>query len=127
MVKLTEIPGVGSSGEGAAFQLGVNSIVGKSILDYMNRICIEIGPMEFDDYLQFTPGSDKANLLNELLKLYLNDGLEYDIKFLINTASIKIIPWNDSRLKLGSTIWLGKPKQKVFDFYYKYEKFVGVN
>ena len=127
MVKLAEIPEVGSNGEGPAFQLGVNSIVGKSMLDYMSRICIEIGPMEFDDYLQFTPGSEKADLLNELLKLYLNDGLEYDIKFTINAASIKTIAWNDKRLKLGSTIWLGKPKQKVFDFYYKYEKFVGAN
>jgi len=127
MVQLTEISQIGSKNIEDAFRLGVNSIVGKSMMDYMSRILIEIGPITFDDYLIFTPGSENAQLLNELIKLYVNDGLEYDVKFIIKTESIKTIPWNDKRLKLGSTIWLGKPKQKVFDFYYTYEKFVGEN
>ncbi len=89
--------------------LGRNSFIGKSTIDYMNRICIEIGPISFEDYLNFLPGTLNEKRLNELLKLYLNDGLEYDIKFKIKSDTIIYISWNDKRLKLGSSFWLGKP------------------
>ncbi len=118
-VELIDAPALGSKD----FKLGRNSYIGKSTIDYMNRICIEIGPISFKDYLNFLPGSLNEKRLNELLRLYLNDGLEYDIKFRIKSDTIIYISWNDERLKLGSSFWLGKPKQDDINVYLSNEEF----
>ena len=76
------------------------------------------------DYLDFVPQGPKAILLKELLQLYLNDGLEFDVKFIIESASIVTVPWNDRRLRLGSTIWLGRPKEELVAVDYSYEQYV---
>jgi type VI secretion system protein ImpH len=122
-VDLVDVPELGSE----EFRLGQNSFVGKSTVDYMSRICLEIGPVSFDDYLNFLPGTSNAKKLNELLKLYLNDGLEYDIKFNIKADTIVSISWDDDRLKLGSTFWLGKPSIEQFNVYINNEEFTSVN
>ncbi len=122
-VELVDVPALG----GNDFSLGKNSFVGSSTVDYMSRICIEIGPVSFEDYLNFLPGTFSAKKLNELLKLYLNDGLEYDINFKIQADTIAEISWNDDRLKLGTTFWLGKPSIQEFNVYIHNEEFVEVN
>ncbi len=122
-VELADAPSIGSSDN----KLGISSFAGKYALDYMSRICIEIGPISFEDYLRFLPGTDSAKKITELLKLYLNDGLEFDLKFKINSNSIVSVSWNDDRLKLGSTLWLGKPKMEIMEVYIHYEEIVNVN
>ena len=124
MVKLAERPYLGKRYDETAFQLGGFSVIGKSMLDRMSRIRIEIGPIDFDAFLDFIPRGKCARLLRQLLSLYLNDGLEYDIKLIIKTEGIKCIPWNDPRLRLGSTIWLGRPKQKLAEVDYSFERFL---
>jgi type VI secretion system protein ImpH len=121
-IKLAEVPSIGGKNGGGA-RLGVNAVAGNSVLDYMSRICIEIGPMPFVDYLEFVPNASKAALLKELLRLYLNDGLEFDVRFIVQSESIVTVPWNDRRLRLGSTIWLGKPEEKMVPVYYAYEQY----
>lgn len=117
-VKLSELPVLGKG----KMVLGQNSIIGKTVLDYLSKICIRIGPIPFEDYLNYLPGGDKIPLLRKLIDLYLNDNLEYDIEFIVSTDEMKVIPWNDRRLKLGQSIWLGKPKQKSVHVYYDYNK-----
>lgn len=125
-VRLGERPYLGNKLAVEPFRLGIYSFIGDSMLEYMSRICIVIGPIDFDDFLDFVPNGKFTNLLKELLDLYLNDGLEYDIKLIVKTAGIKIVPWNDPRLRLGSTIWLGRPKQELVEVYYTYEKLIRI-
>lgn len=127
MVKLAERPYLGNQNKEKAFQLGGFSVVGESMLDCMSRIRVEIGPINFDDFLEFIPGGKFAGLLKKLLNLYINDGLEYDIKLIVKTAGIKLKPWNDPRIRLGSTLWLGKPKQESVEVNYTYEEFIRKN
>lgn len=121
MVNLAETPELGSSNKDQAFKLGQNSIIGRSVLDYMSRICLIIGPVEFEDYLKFIPGGRNITLLKQLLDIYINDNIEYDIKFIVNTAGARAIHWNDKRLRLGQSMWLGNPKQEMVHFYNTYE------
>ncbi len=123
-VQLAETPKVGGK-DGEPFRLGVNSVVGRSMLDYTSRIRVEIGPMPFVDYLDFTPEGKKAALLRELLQLYLNDGLEFDVRLIIASESIITKPWKDKRIKLGTSMWLGRPKEEFVPVQYSYEKYVG--
>lgn len=122
-VKLSEVPVMGGKDPEKALKLGVNAIAGNAMLDYGSRIRVEIGPIDFADYLEFTPQAPQATLLCELLNLYLNDGLEYDVRFIIKSETIVSVAWNDRRLRLGSTIWLGKPRQATVNVDYSYEQF----
>lgn len=122
-VDLVDVPPLGSE----EFSLGKNSFIGESTVDYMSRICIEIGPITFEEYLDFLPGSLNANKLNELMKMYLNDGLEYDVNFKVKADTIVSVSWNDERLKLGTTFWLGKPSVEEFNVYIHNQEYTAVN
>jgi len=121
-IELSDIPKLGSDES----KLGENNFIGVHTRDYSSRICIQIGPISFEDYLDFLPGKEKSDRLIELLQLYLNDGLEFDFEFKIKAETIVAISWNDERLKLGSTFWLGKPTKEV-KVYLAYEEITGTN
>ncbi len=121
-IKLSGIPGLGEQ------SLGVNSYIGEYTIDYKSRICIEIGPVSFENYLNFLPGTNNANKLTELLRTYLNDGLEFDFNFIIESSTIDSVSWENKRLKLGSTFWLGKPQTNEVSVYLTYEEIIpGIN
>jgi type VI secretion system protein ImpH len=105
------------------YKLGSNSFIGRSAVDYLSKIRIEIGTLSFKEYLDFLPGTKKSAVIKEILNIYLNDGLEYDIKFRIKSDTIISIAWNDERLHLGSTIWLGKPQEEFTDVILNYEDY----
>jgi len=118
-VELVDVPELGNDD----LRLGENSFIGRYSMDRMSRIGLDVGPISFEDYLNFLPGTSNAKKLNELLKLYLNDGLEYDIKFKVKADTIISISWNDDRLRLGSTYWLGKPLVEEFKVNIRNEEF----
>jgi type VI secretion system protein ImpH len=124
-VKLDGLPKLGSKHGEPSMQLSRQSFIGRSIMDCTGKICIEIGPINFDDYMEFTPGCPKSSLLQDLLNLYIHDGLEYDVKFIIRSESIDTESWRDPRARLGLSLWLGKPKQEMVEVYYTYERYTG--
>ena len=85
-----------------------------------------MGPIKFDDYLNFLPDEKKTSLLKEIIEIYINDNIEYDVEFLVETDQMKFNPLKDKRLKLGQSIWLGKPPESVVKVYYSYEKLLKV-
>lgn len=123
MVRVAERPMMGNGYGERCMRLGLNGLVGQSVIDYMSRVCLHIGPLEFDEYLQFMPGGKHARLLHKLLNYYLNDGLEFDLKFTIKSDSITKKPMSDRRQKIGQSFWLGKPKTQLVEAYLPYKKF----
>lgn len=123
MVKISNQPTLGNQSR-RPMKLGENSMVGRSVLDYLGKIRILIGPMDFDDYLKFLPDGVYARMLKEIIDLYLNDALEYDVRFLIRSENIDRTPWKNKQIRLGQSIWIGRPKSKVVKKEYSYEKFL---
>lgn len=121
MVKVENRPKMGSQYGSDSVRLGQHSLLGQWVADYTSRICIELGPMDFESFLAFMPEGESAHLLRYLLRLYLNDSLEYDVKLEVKSEGINKLKWNDKRLKLGQTTWLGKPKDPVLEKYFPYE------
>jgi len=117
-LELTDSPSLGSDDN----ILGETSFIGRHTLDYTSRIGIEMGPMSYKEYLDFLPGQKDSKKLIELLDIYLNDGLEYDFSFKIKSDTIANISWDDVRLKLGSTLWLGKPQSEIITVHMRYEQ-----
>ncbi len=106
-----------------SMRLGVHCLLGQWVTDYTSRICIVVGPMSFDDFLEFLPGGRSARLLRYLLRLYLNDSLEYDVQLQVESDGVRKIHWQDKRLKLGQSLWLGKPREPRLEKYIRYEEY----
>jgi len=126
-VKISNVPQLGHADNSESLRLGINSFLGNSALDYMSKICIEIGPISFEKYMTFIPNSENSNKLKELLTLYLNDGLEYDVKIILKSETIAEVAWNDDRIKLGSSLWIGMPQEETSIVYYTYEDYTKEN
>jgi len=123
--RLRERPRLGKAPRSGAFQLSRYSIVGESQLDYMGRVRLEVGPISYDDYLDFIPGSRNLALLKSLMDMYLNDGLEYDIRFVVRSQTIHRLALTDRRPRLGVSYWLGRPRAELVGVFYPYERLAG--
>ncbi len=125
MVPLSDLPRLGTTEN--PVRLGENSILGHSVMDCMSRICLTIGPISFDEYLEFSTDGVKLDLLNKLLPLYLSDNIEYDVNFIIDTEDIRKLTCGDSKLKLGRNMWLGKPTSPSISVYRQFESITQAN
>ena len=99
-----------------AFGLGVNSTVGKRVLDLTGKIGIELGPLEHNQLQAFVStesgGKEPATLrkLKKLIKYYIADDYHYDIEVLLRTDNI--LPMKlGGQSKLGWDSFMGKPGQ----------------
>ena len=124
MVKVENPPKMGRQFGKDSARLGVHCLVGQWVADYTSRICIVVGPLDFEDYLEFLPEGRFAHLLRFLLQLYLNDSLEYDVKLIVRSDGIGRVPWSDNRLRLGQSLWLGKPRTARIEKYIRHEEYV---
>jgi type VI secretion system protein ImpH len=125
MVSLSDLSCIGTKEN--PLRLGENSILGHSVLDCMHRICLTIGPISFDEYMEFSTEGAKRELLNKLLPLYLSDNIEYDVNFIIDTKDIRKLTCGDSKLKLGRNMWLGKPTSQTVSIYKQFESITELN
>lgn len=119
-IELTDAPAVGDE----EFSLGMNSYIGRTSLEYMGRICIEVANMKFTDYIEFLPGSYNAKRLAEIMNLYVNDGLEFDVKFTIDSEAMPLSSLGDEGIRLGISSWLGPPEEKQLNIYFTHEEFI---
>lgn len=116
-IELTERPSLGE----LQTKLGENTFIGETILDYMGRICIDISDIDYNDYKLFIPGNTYVLKIYELLKMFVNDGLEFDLKLNINSTSISSVEL-DKDAQLGKTTWLGRPQQERVEVYMSFEE-----
>ena len=122
MVKLSERPKIGRKFGSQTFTLGDYSVLGRYVRDNTSRIRIIVGPIEYDDYLQFAPGGSYRKLLVALLQLYVNDGIEYDIRFVLYSGRIRSTSLGSLGNRLGQSTWLGKPAEWMVDVEQPYER-----
>lgn len=105
------------------FILSANSIIGDKVFDYSNRICLVVGPLTFNDYLDFLPGGLNNRKVKTLLEMYLPDNMHYDLKLKVKTSTIAQNGYQQSKLKLGRSFWLGKPQTEYEYIYLNNERF----
>ncbi len=125
MVPISDLPMLGSKKR--PIKLGENSILGRFMIDCMRRICLTIGPISFTEYLEFCAGGEKLKLLNQLMTLYLNDGIEYNVNFIVKSEGILNLSCGNQRLKLGQNMWLGKPPLETVTVFNSYERIQRMN
>ena len=68
---------------GPSEQLGVGVVAGDEVWDHHGRIRVSLGPMHFDQYLNFLPGQSAYHELVAWLKFYSNGSYETEVQLIL--------------------------------------------
>jgi type VI secretion system protein ImpG len=85
--------------------LGVDTVLGSEIADRMGKCLIEIGPLTWEAYNDFLPGTLKNEKLASLVRFYLTDPLEVELKLILAAGEAKPIVLGDPAARLGLNTW----------------------
>jgi type VI secretion system protein ImpH len=80
--------------------LGVSTLLGARVWDGQHKFRIVIGPLALADYERFLPGGESLKRLEDWVRNYVRDGLDWDVNLQLRQADVP-------RLKLGANARLG--------------------
>lgn len=99
-------------------QLGDNTHLGHHINSVSQAFTIEIGPLPFATYSTILPGSDKEQLLQNIVKMYVNEPLTWQInKKVIGEEIPGIALGCKSGAQLGLDSWLMNKHAPIEEVY----------
>jgi type VI secretion system protein ImpH len=112
---------IGSMRSGIHNRLGANAVLGDRVWDVASRLGARIGPLSFEQYLQFVPSGAGLRRAGTLARLYVR--LEFDLLVRPVLKQESVPCWQlNSRAPLpqllGRTIWLrseNRPFTRDFD------------
>jgi len=88
----------------SGMRLGVDSVLGSEIQDRMGKFRINIGPLKNKDFESFLPDTPQHNKLISLVRLYILDPLELDLRITLAAGEVRPITLGGSS-KLGWNTW----------------------
>lgn len=103
----TPLPGNATSHLGAASAtaaLGSTFTLGTHFWD-LGKFRVVLGPLRYDDYERFLPGSESLPRLRDYVRLYAGDEHLWDLRLLLRKEEIPSLTLG-SRGRLGWTSWL---------------------
>ncbi len=112
---------VGKAQAGCSLQLGRQSIIGRCVPDVMSRIRIHLGPMMYSEYEKFLFFGRYMRSLIDLLKLYCNDDLEYDLNIKVDASTVPRFRLGRRLCRFGNAAIIGRPQAKIQEYYFRYE------
>jgi len=90
-------------------RLGVGVVAGDEVWDHHGRIRISLGPMRFEQYLNFLPGKDAYHELVAWLKFYSNGSYETEVQLILareDAPNCELGSSGATRPQLGLVSWL---------------------
>ncbi len=96
--------------------LGRNALLGKRCWCAQNRFEIEIIDIEYEQFMNFSPGSKRLNALYELIKFKVGTELDFDLTLKIKASRLKTAsfgPVNKPQLGWNSRLKSRKPSDNI--------------
>ena len=104
LVRLGERPRLGRA------RLGVDAVVGATIHDETGKFRLEVGPLGLDAFRDLLPGGRGAARVDELVRHYTADALDYDLDLLLTAAEAPRLRLGDAgSAQLGRNAHVGTP------------------
>jgi len=96
--------------------LGLDAHIGESIRDNTGKFSVVIGPVDQDTYKGLLPDKKKFRVVNQAIKIYLDQPLLWDIKLLIEGKDTSMACLGDKNWsRLGYDMWIGRPLSKTYE------------
>ena len=94
---------LGSGNE--SVQLGKALYIGKRVWSIRHKFNIQLGPLGWEDFSSFKPGSVRAKTLHDLVRNYLGDEWDWDLELILQDSEIRPLVLNRTRA-LGVDSWV---------------------
>ena len=111
MENRTFLAGTGRASE----QLGLGVVAGEEVWDHHGRIQVSLGPMTFEQYVQFLPGQAGYKELAGWVRFYSDGAYETEVQLILlreEVPACELGGQGDETPRLGLVSWLKtKPKQ----------------
>jgi type VI secretion system protein ImpH len=104
-------PRLGGGRESAV--LGSNALLGARLLDVSGRFRIVLGPVGWEQFESLRPGGSDAAILNDIVKLYAPDFLDYEVELRIKSTDLPDTRLGRRSNRMGRTTWIGEPKETI--------------
>lgn len=88
-----------------AKKLGVNTSLGKNSWQSQYKFQIQLGPLTLEEYESTLPGSKQLKLINETIRNYMRDEIQWEIILLLKKPEVPITKIGKYG-RLGWTSWL---------------------
>jgi type VI secretion system protein ImpH len=98
-------------------QLGLGVVVGEEVWDHHGRIRVSLGPMKFEEYVQFLPGQSAYKELAAWLHFYSDGAYETEVQLILQREDVpacELGGLGDETPRLGLVSWL-KTKPRMTD------------
>jgi type VI secretion system protein ImpH len=96
-------------------RLGAGAVLGESVWDVQGKICIQLGPLRYAQFVEFLPDRDPVVerkaffLLAHLARLYVGQDLDFDVKLILRGDEVPdciLEETQDVGPRLGWNTWL---------------------
>ena len=92
------------SGE-ASVQLGRAAYIGKRVWSIRHKFQIKLGPLDWETFSTFKPGSERARALFDLVRNYVGDEWDWDLELVLKAGERRAMTL-DRRSSLGFDSWI---------------------
>jgi type VI secretion system protein ImpH len=96
-------------------QLGKSTILGKKVWDGQSKFRLTIGPLSYQQFLQFLPTGNTLALLVAMTRNYVGLELQFDLELILDNSEVphcQLSKTAGNRLHLGWNTWLLSTKQQ---------------
>lgn len=90
--------------------LGRSATIGPRSFSRQSRIEVEIGPLGFEDYKAFLPGSRRLGVLKRAIRDLIGELLDVDLRIVL--ARDEVPPARVGAAQLARTAWLAPPDER---------------
>jgi type VI secretion system protein ImpH len=87
--------------------LGETATLGAAAWQSQNRFEVVVGPVRFEEFLQFLPGSRALRSLRDLIRLYTSDEWSWQVRLIVQEDDAPGVSLGQVG-RLGWTSWLGR-------------------
>jgi type VI secretion system protein ImpH len=88
-------------------QLGVDAVLWERIFDPQARFRINAGPLTYEQFCDFLPGSQAYEHLVELTRFFVGEDINFEVRPILRREDV---PWcvlgRDTSIRLGWSMWL---------------------
>lgn len=97
-------------------KLGETCLLGTAFWDMQTTVKVCIGPLPFNRFIHFLPGSHIYKALCQFIRFYLGTNTDFQIEIKLKkfeNPDCVLDSGNKNGVKLGWTSWIGKPTQSA--------------
>jgi type VI secretion system protein ImpH len=89
--------------------LGKDTVAGSRIWDVQNRFRFQLGPIAYEDFLEFLPDPKEKKLrqLIDITRRYVGPQFDFDVQVLVRFEDIPPLQLGSATARLGWSTWLG--------------------